>query len=381
MTQKFRFHVLGLPHTVSNKEYVACAYTQKVVKFCKMMKARGHYIMHYGHEESNVDCDEHITVTTNETLKKAYGSYDWRKEFFKHASDDFAHRTFYANSISEIHRRKQRNDFLLPFWGWGHKPVCDAHNDLIVVEPGIGYSGGQFARWRVYESYAIMHGVEGPNHIASCNKDWYHVVIPNYFDLSEFEYKEKKEDYFLYLGRIYTGKGVHIAYEVCRNLGVKLKIAGQGDIHDIVGKKIPDNVEYIGYADVQKRKELMSNAKASFLVSMYNEPFGGVQIENLLCGTPTITSDWGAFAENNLHGVTGYRCRTYEDFVLAVRDIDKIKPKDCRVWGENFSLDKVSYMYEKYFRDVYNVYTGKGWYAVDPTEAKLDWLCKTYPRA
>ena len=51
--RKFRIHVLGLPHTKTTLDFTACAYTMKAWKFCKMMKARGHYLMHYGHEESN----------------------------------------------------------------------------------------------------------------------------------------------------------------------------------------------------------------------------------------------------------------------------------------------------------------------------------------
>lgn len=371
---KFRFHVLGLPHTVSNREYTACAYTQKVVKFCKMMRARGHYIIHYGHEDSDVNCDEHVTVTTNRDLEIAYGNYDWRKNFFKFDVNDHAYQTFYRNAIAEIAKRKQKNDFVLPFWGSGVRPVCDAHDDLIVVEPGIGYAGGHWAQWKIFESYAIYHAYCGISGVGYCNQKWYETVIPNYFDLEEFEYCDKKQDYFLYLGRVYNGKGVDIAIQACERAGVKLVIAGQKE----EGYQLPDWVEYVGYAGVEKRKELMKGARASFLPSMYVEPFGGVQIENLLCGTPTITTDWGAFTENNIHGVTGYRCRTMGDFVNAILNIDNIRPADCRKWGENFSLERIAPMYEKFFIDVWNVYNNKGWYEyTDPNF--LNALIKEYP--
>jgi len=369
-----RFHILGLPHTVSSKEFNACAYTQKVVKFGKMMTERGHTVIHYGHEDSNLICTEHVSVLKNEDWLIAYGSHNWREKFFKFDTGDHAYQTFYKNAITEVGKRKQKNDFILPFWGAGVKPVCDAHPDLITVEPGIGYAGGHWARWKIFESYAIYHAYCGLKNVGACNQDWYEVVIPNYFDLEDFEFQETKEDYFLYLGRVYDGKGVNIAIQATEKAGVKLMIAGQKED----GYPLPPHVEYVGYADVEKRKQLMKNAKASFLPSMYVEPFGGVQIENLLSGTPTITTDWGCFAENNLHGITGYRCRTMGDFVQAINNIEKIDPHACRKWGENFSLEKVSLMYEKYFTDVLNVYTGEGWY--EPGDVKvLNALRKNYP--
>jgi FkbM family methyltransferase len=356
-----RFHVLGLPHTVSSKEFNACAYTQKVVKFCKMMSARGHYIIHYGHEDSDVICNEHVSVITNEDWKIAYGDYDWRKNFFKFDVEDHAYKTFYKNGIEEVGKRKQTLDFILPFWGSGVRPICDAHSDMICVEPGIGYAGGHWARWKIFESYAIYHAYGGINNVGYCNQDWYEVVIPNYFDLEDFDYSEEKDDYFLFLGRVFSGKGIDIAVQMTEKIGAKLIVAGQNPDN----MTFPDHVEYIGYADVETRKKLLSRAKGFIIGSMYVEPFGGVQVEALLSGTPTITTDWGAFTENNIEGLTGYRCRTFEDFVNAGKNIDKIKPSDCRKFAEKFSLENVALMYEKYFQDVLNVHTNEGWYHIE----------------
>lgn len=371
-----RFHVLGVPHTVTSKEYGACAYTQKIVNFGKMMKNRGHTIIHYGHKDSDLVCSEHVPVIQNEDLQKAYGSYDWKRNFFKFDVNDHAYQTFYKNAILEIQKRKKPNDFLLPFWGWGVKSVCDAHeHDMIVVEPGIGYAGGSWARWRIFESYAIMHAAYGMEGVGHCQSDWYHAVIPNYFDTRDFNYSEEKEDYLLFLGRVYEGKGIHIAIETSKAAGIKLIVAGQNP--DNI--EFPPHVEYVGYADIETRKRLMSKAKGLIVASGYIEPFGGVQIESFLSGTPVISTDWGAFTENNLHGITGYRCRTFEQFVWAIQNLDKIDPKNCRNWGENFTLEKVGEMYDEYFLSVMNVYTGKGWYEENPHRRDLNWLKRNYP--
>ena len=146
-------------------------------------------------------------------------------------------------------------------------------------------------------------------------------------------------------------------------------------------REIPGYVEYVGFADLEKRKKLMSGAKALFVMSQYIEPFGGVRIESLLSGTPTITSNWGAFAENNLHGITGYRCRTFEHMVWAARNIHKISHYVCREWAEkNFSMRRIGDMYEEFFHSAMNVHTCGGWYEPNEGRTDMDWLTRYYPQ-
>ena len=220
----------------------------------------------------------------------------------------------------------------------------------------------------------------GLDSVGTCNEKWYDVVIPSYFDLNDFEYSEEKEDYFLYLGRVYEGKGLNIAIQATQEIGAKLIVAGQNTLKNMGYDKVPDHVVEYGYADVEARKRLMSKAKGAFVASLYNEPFGSVQVECLLSGTPTITTDWGAFTENNIHGVTGYRCRTFEQFVWAAKNIHNIKPSVCREFAiNNFSFDRVGKMYEEYFQSLINIFDANGWYEPNNDRTELDWLKKHYP--
>ena len=367
-----RIHVLTVPHSQTHSDFSADAFQMKVWKFLKMMTGRGHEIFHYGHARRDWDYPdvEAITVIDDATIRSAYGDdyvdqQSWRDRGFSHYYDcnDLVHRTYCDNSTREIIKRCQPHDIVLHFWGMGTQPVAAATPDLIHIEPGIG-NGSGFARWRIYESNAVRSAVEGADSVNYCRQDWYHRVIPNYFDPEDFEYSHDKQDYVLYLGRIGYNKGVDIAVEATAAAGKTLKIAGQGSLLDLGYTRTPDHVEILGYADKNTRKYLLSNASSLFIASRYAEPFGGVQVEAWLSGTPVISPDWGCFPEMNRHGETGYRCRMFRDFVAAINDCSngKISSAVCRSHGLNYTLDKIAPEYEQYFQDVLNVYTAQGWY-------------------
>lgn len=357
---QLRFHSLAIPHTVTNRDYVACAYTQKVLKFADMMTARGHTVIHYGHERSKVNCAEHVTVTDDAVLAKAYGDHDWTRHQFEHSVNDYANQEFIRRCIPEIQARIQPYDFVLANWGNGHQAICNAVPSGIACEPGIGYTSGHFAQWRAYESHAVRNSVEG---LAS-QQNWYSRVIPNYFDIKDFDYQPQKQNYVLYLGRVSELKGISTCIHATAAANVHLIIAGQGRISDAGWDHVPSHVTELGYADADVRRQLLAHAKAVIIATNYLEPFGGVVVEALLSGTPIITPHFGAFAEIQQPGLTGYLCYTLRDYVSALHNVDQIDPAQCRARGLEYSFDRVAPMFERWFADIHEVYKGHGWMSV-----------------
>lgn len=387
-----RFHVLAIPYTATNEEYSACAYTQKVLKFCKMMHTRGHIIYHYGHEKSKVLCTEHISVTDDYILAKAYPDYDYRRETFKPNSADFAHTEFIKNVIPEITKRKQPKDFLLLFWGHGHKPIADAHLDLIAIEPGIGHFNKPCTEFATFESYSVMHTIYGKH---SMQPRWMDAVVPLFFDPKDAEPLERlpgpselhtqintlENGFVLFLGRIIELKGLKIAGDATKETGDRLVVCGQGSLKDLWPdahdgtSTVPKHIHFLGYVEPWERRCLFTKAKCVIMPTYYAEPFGAVQMEAQMAGLPVITTDWGAFPECIIHGRTGYRCRVLEHFVWALKNIDKLDRRYIRTYAHaNYSLERVAPMFEEFFDMVLTIYGQKGFYQLNPQRTQLDWL-------
>ena len=346
-----RFHVLGVSFAPTNKDYSCEGFSQKVRLFCKMMYDLGHTVYHYGVEGSNPICTENIDVLSLDTYNKVHKLYNYKEKGFSYLSDTDAQEEFNFNAILEIDKRKQEHDFLCFSFGFPQRPIYDAHTDLIDCEIGVGFDGS-FATHRVFESYSWMHTIYGKEDKLD-NPNIYDAAIPNYYDLNDYIYSEEKDDYFFYIARMSPIKGLEIALKSAEYVGAKLITAGIGTPH----LESP-NLIHVGVVDFEQRAKLMSRARATFVPTNYIEPYGSTVIESLLCGTPVISTDFGAFVENVAHGRVGYRCRTLEQFYWATKNIDKIKPIDCRNYAvENYEISRIGKMYNEFFTSLYRLST------------------------
>lgn len=390
--RKYRFHLLGLVHLPCKKEYMSCAFNQKNHKLARMLLSLGHEVWFYGPEGSDVPCSKFIQTNTLSDIRKAWGDgdnrfeigYDWTNSDFRHdftGKKSDAWNKFNQVAITTIRKEKRDDDFLLCTQGIYQKPIADAVDLFLTCEPGIGYRGS-CQKFRAFESSYIQNFTYGSEHPFECiNGSYYDRVIPNYFDPEDIRYVADKGDYFLFIGRMIKRKGIITADLVCRHLGKKLIIAGQGAHVDPDGRLIPNESpdfilepgtwEYVGYVGVEKRKKLMASAIATFAPTEYLECFAGTHIESMLSGTPVITTNFGVFPGTVVNGVNGFRCNTLQDFIDAAKNVASLSPTGVRNSAEKYLMDNVKLEYQRWFDDLYNVYESardnsqQGWHRKD----------------
>ncbi len=346
----YRIHLLALPNAQTTKAYSLDGFAQCTIRFAKLMKGLGHHVILYGSEENEAPCDEFVPCISKADQETLLGTSE-----YQHAAIDERYPLWQMANVKmsvEVGRRKQPKDFLCLIGGASQKYVADFHPDLMCVEYSIGYQGS-FSPYRVYESQIWRHWTHGHQNMEDGR--FFDDVIPVFFDPAEFEFCEKPDDYFLYVGRYVNRKGVKIACDASKAAGVSLKCIGHSK------ECLPDYGENLGALPMDERNQWMSKAKAVFTPTIYVEPFCCVAVEAQLCGTPVISTDFGGFTETVEQGKTGFRCNYMGEFVDAVKNIGTIDRHYVRERAvSKYSMEAAAPQYQRYFDRLWLRWNG-GW--------------------
>lgn len=187
-------------------------------------------------------------------------------------------------------------------------------------------------------------------------------TIYNGVDSNEYQFSPVTDDSapLVFLGRIQSDKGTHIAIEVAKRTKNKLIIAGNIpneqlhiDYFNLQVKPHLDNqdITYIGPVNNKEKNILLGNAKAFLMPVMWDEPFGIVMTEALACGTPVIGFKRGAIPEVVINGYNGFVCDDVDEMVTAINKINNIRRGNCRkILEEKFSATVIADQYERLYK-------------------------------
>jgi glycosyltransferase involved in cell wall biosynthesis len=146
--------------------------------------------------------------------------------------------------------------------------------------------------------------------------------------------------YALFLGRFAREKGVHLAIDAAEAARVPLFLGGQPHWRDSeyyqaeVAPRLAatSNAKVVGEVGGAVKTHLLGDATALLFPVCWEEPFGLVMIEAMLCGTPVLALARGSVSEVVEEGVTGFICRDQEQLTSRLRQIaaDGFDRRRCR---------------------------------------------------
>ncbi|MFD0694246.1 glycosyltransferase family 4 protein [Paenibacillus sp. GCM10027628] len=208
--------------------------------------------------------------------------------------------------------------------------------------------------------------------------------VHNGININDYKFSDKKDDYLLFIGRMSQDKGVHLAIEVAKKTGRKLILAGPQRskkevryFNTVIKPKLSDRIVYIGSVGGEEKQNLLSKAYCILFPSIWNEPFGLVQIEALACGTPVLTFKHGA-APEVLKGFPGLLCNDVGEMIEKVKSGESFpSPTACRKYVSKHFTDKT--MTDNFLK-LYKTILNKNIYKIIPDSEWIKRKKKLLPK-
>jgi len=357
-------HLLGLFHTIPNDEYTHCAFTNRIRTFSKMMKPFGYNVIEYSNEGSTTNASEIIKVLDKEEFRLLKELYKKEQPNSVASIDSTLYKEFSEKLFECLKDKVKPGDIVAHTFGIAHADLLVKFPLAYHVEVGIGYEEA-FAPFKVFETNHWQSWHYGKTNTWGSD---YNFVCPMGYDLSEWKPSYEQGEYLLYFGRIIDSKGLYIIKEIAKRVDYPVILAGEGDPKPFLDPKIP-NLSYIGPITGTARSDLLRKAKAMLMPTRFVEPLGNAGIEGMLCGTPLISCDFGAFAETVQHGINGFRCHTLADYLDAIKKIDMLDRKYIALsTRDKRCLKSVGMQMDRIFKQI-KLLDGEGWYSDNPTDA------------
>jgi glycosyltransferase involved in cell wall biosynthesis len=162
-------------------------------------------------------------------------------------------------------------------------------------------------------------------------------VIPNPIDGDEWPLARDKDPYLLWVGRMTAEKGPQRAIVAARLAGMPLILAGRVQLgqqeffdREVAPHVDGERVRYVGEVAGLAKVRLFSRARAFLMPIRWEEPFGMVMVEAMVCGTPVIAFPGGAARELVLPGITGFLVNDEAGMARACMEARDIDPVRCR---------------------------------------------------
>lgn len=116
-----------------------------------------------------------------------------------------------------------------------------------------------------------------------------------------------------FVGRFAEDKGIADALDVAHATGIPIQVAGRphppdaDHYRDRVAPRLErPGVRWFGEVGHEGKIRILGNALATLFPIAWEEPFGLVMIESMLCGTPVVAYPRGSVPEIVEEGVTGF---------------------------------------------------------------------------
>ncbi|MBH1980197.1 glycosyltransferase [Candidatus Saccharibacteria bacterium] len=147
-------------------------------------------------------------------------------------------------------------------------------------------------------------------------------------EIKRFSPARVRGDHYVTLGRQLPNKRFDLAVEACTQLGLKLKVFGNGPLHDTLVRKAGPTIEFhtdrFGDASDEEVEKALNTAKGFVFPS--DEDFGIVAVEALAAGAPVIAYDKAGtrdIIQDNISGVM-FGEQTVEAVASAIQKADKM---------------------------------------------------------